>query len=394
MTGGLKHTILSLLMTMFIASLIIFDLSSNVLYSNFFNLLLWVAFLIVFILEKDYRIPFPNIILTYFLFSMFAIASVLWAVKFNLAYSTGMRLIVVTLNLIVLYIMFERYRLEKTVLYGILLGAFYNFLIAFNIIHVSYEIFEFGRFLGTTGNSNKLANVMIISIFSSLVFLSFSTTKGWFKIYNYLSIMLSFYLVVLTVSKKAMILAPLMILLSFSVKSLRLKNIILFFIVAYVGYKVAEQYVDMDYLATVYELVEKRFMGMLDTFHGQSGDQSSEERAHLISGGLDAFANHPFIGIGLNNFRVFFGKYAHNNYIELLVGIGIIGMILFYTIYAFLIQKVYQMDASNLRRYFGGMIIVLLVMDMATVTYYNKLILFVLLFMYFMAENHMERLEH
>ncbi len=391
MLGSVKKFMLSVLMTLFIASLIVFDLSSNVLYSNMFNILLWGAFIMVFVLEKDFEIPFPDMILAYFIFAMFAIASVFWAVNFDLAYDSAMRLLVVIINLVVLYIIFERYHLEKTVLYGILLGAFYNFLIAFEVIHVSYEIFEFGRFLGTTGNSNNLANVILVSIFASLVLLSFGITKLWFKLYNYVNIVLSFYIIVLTVSKKAMILAPLMILLAFSWRYLKLKNIVLFLIVLFVGYKISEQYLDMDYLSTVYELIDKRFSGMLDTLHGQSGDQSSEERSYLISAGWDIFANHPFFGYGLNNFRVFFEKYAHNNYIELLVGVGVIGMVLFYSIYFFIIRNLYHMESSKLKRYFIGMIVVLLIMDMATVTYYNKLILFVLLFIYYLADVNQRR---
>lgn len=68
----------------------------------------------------------------------------------------------------------------------------------------------------------------------------------------------------------------------------------------------------------------------------KSGDNS---RVFLLLWGIDWFLEKPLLGHGINCFRVlsdqtlmFAGKnfYAHNNYIELLVGVGIIGFIIYY----------------------------------------------------------------
>ena len=378
--------IYAFLLSLFVSSLIIFDLSENIIYSNLFNITLWGFFFMVFLIKKSSKIPYNKMIFAYIIFTIFAASSVLWALDFDLAFSYAMRLMIVSLNLIVLYVIFKDYKLENTILYGILIGAFYNYLIAFSIISVNYEIYEFGRFTGSVGNANKLSKIMLISIFASLVLLLSPGIKNYFKIYNYINIILALYIIFLTVSKKAIILAPLLLLASFSIKKVNIKNILLFVLILFVSYEIFIRYADFTYIGEMYELFIKRFSGLIEVLIGVGGDASSSEREHLITAALNVFSGNPLFGIGLNNFRLLHGIYAHNNYLELLSGVGIIGMMLFYSIYVYLIFMIAKMHSSSLQRYFMVMTFVLLAMDFATVSYFNKLILFLVLYMYYKAE--------
>lgn len=386
-----KRAILGVTLTIFVASLIIFDLSHNVKYNNIINIFFFLVFGVIFLLEKNYTIPISDIAIAYFLFAIFSFSSIFWAVDFDLVYDYRTRLIIVTINIIIIYTIFKRYALEDTILYGILIGALYNILIGVNIIHPSYEIFEFGRFTGSLGNSNKLSKTMLLSIFASLVLLLYPSTKGWFRVYNYMNIILSLYIVVLTVSKKAMILAPLLIFLSFSLKSLKIKNVLLFTLLLYIIIQLFITYGDMSQLDNIYSLVEKRFIGMFNMIDGHSADESSKERAYLIVKGLNIFSDNPIFGIGLNNPRYFLGKYTHNNYLELLIGVGIIGMMLFYSIYIVTIRNIYNMPNIEIKKYFFTMILIILLLDMATVTYYSKPVLFVVLYIYYVSEKESSR---
>ena len=393
MSEETKRAILGTTLTIFVASLIIFDIKSNVIYNNIINIIFFLIFGIIFVFEKDYKISISNIGMSYFFFVIFSFSSVFWAVDFSLSYTYNIRLIMVILNFIIIYTVLKRYNLEQTILYGILIGVFYNILIGFDIIHPSYDIFRFGRFTGSLGNSNKLAKTMLLGIFASLVLLSSPKTKGWFRIFNNINIILSFYIIVLTVSKKAMILAPLMILLSFSFKNIKIKNILIFIILVSIMIKLLFTYGDMEQLNNLFELIQKRFDGMFNMVAGEGGgDASSKERVYLIEEGSKIFENNPIFGIGLNNSRHFLGKYTHNNYLELLIGTGIIGTVLFYNIYIVTFQKVINMPSIQIKRYFLIMLFVLLLLDTATVTYYTKPILFIIIYIYFVAEKELEKL--
>lgn len=382
-----KRALLGIFLTLFVASLIIFDLPQNVKYNNILNIFLFLLFGTIFIFEKDYKIPISNITIAYFIFSIFAFSSMFWSVDFSLAYRYWTRLIIATLNLLILYIIFSRYRLEQTILYGIIVGGLYNILIGLNIIHPNYEIFEFGRFTGTLGNSNKIAKTMLLDIFSSLVLLSLPTTKDWFRLFNKINIILAIYIIVLTVSKKAIILAPFMLIFSLSFKSLKIKEILLFIILLSIGVKLLFLYGDMEQLNHLEELINRRFLGLIDMAEGIGGDDSTRERVYLVEEGLKIFYNNPIFGIGLNNARHFLIKYTHNNYLELLIGVGIIGTMMFYSIYIITIRYIYLMPQSQIKKYFYIMIFTLLLLDTATVTYYTKPILFIVLYIYFVAEQ-------
>ena len=72
----------------------------------------------------------------------------------------------------------------------------------------------------------------------------------------------------------------------------------------------------------------------LGDFFG-AGNRSDAVRKGMVSYGLELFRQKPFFGYGLNNFRKlhYIGTYSHNNYIELLVGGGIVGTVMYYLMY-------------------------------------------------------------
>lgn len=73
----------------------------------------------------------------------------------------------------------------------------------------------------------------------------------------------------------------------------------------------------------------------LESYMSISGNSSDNLRAELIRYGLELFSENPLFGYGLNNYHLFHwsGLYSHNNYIEVLVSLGIIGFIVYYLIF-------------------------------------------------------------
>ena len=73
----------------------------------------------------------------------------------------------------------------------------------------------------------------------------------------------------------------------------------------------------------------------LESYLSVTGNISDNIRAELIRYGLELFMENPFLGYGLNNYHLFHwsGVYSHNNYIEVLVSLGIIGFIIYYSVF-------------------------------------------------------------
>lgn len=128
---------------------------------------------------------------------------------------------------------------------------------------------------------------------------------------------------------------------------------------------------NVDFLYNILGIRIDSLLGRVDINEG-----SSVVRMGMIAEGIQLFKEKPMFGYGIGNFRYVtisgYG-YAHNNYIELLVGIGLIGTIVYYSIYWIIavkclrIYKYYPKEIALI----VAMSISLLIVDIGTVSYYR-----------------------
>lgn len=122
-----------------------------------------------------------------------------------------------------------------------------------------------------------------------------------------------------------------------------------------------------------------------------SGDMSLYGRARLYQKGFEIFLSSPLLGVGLDVFRTAqlefrtIGNNSHSNYLEILAGTGAVGALCYFAMYYFwwgklLKAKALLGDPSYAVHVTTGfaVAIIILVMDVAWVSYYEKLILMVL----------------
>ncbi|MFA5450392.1 MAG: O-antigen ligase family protein [Dehalococcoidales bacterium] len=135
-------------------------------------------------------------------------------------------------------------------------------------------------------------------------------------------------------------------------------------------------------ISTLYAVLGIRVEKMISSFTGTGlGDSSTETRINMAKWGLLWFKEQPLIGYGANNYRLLYSlvgrnTYAHNNYIELLVGTGIIGLIIYYYMPFAVIRKftaiIDKKDA--MKTLFYVLFILIVVTDLGMVTYDDNLI--------------------
>ena len=127
-------------------------------------------------------------------------------------------------------------------------------------------------------------------------------------------------------------------------------------------------------------------------------DGSTESRALLISRGLSWFREQPWLGYGIDNFRVVLARnhptwpinfYAHNNFVELLVDVGFVGFSIYYGQYIYLLRLCTNNNVkrTNADLMICSMIIALAIVDYALVSYYDKYIQLLLLTLWFAAKQ-------
>lgn len=126
--------------------------------------------------------------------------------------------------------------------------------------------------------------------------------------------------------------------------------------------------------------VTERMGGMLGFLQDTTVDYSAAIRQEMITVGLDQFRQTPLLGIGLGASGLLtaarFGDdtYLHNNYVELLATLGMVGCILYYALFAHLLARL----APRVRNRGGTAVIAVviltmqIVMDYGAVTYDDK----------------------
>ncbi len=109
-------------------------------------------------------------------------------------------------------------------------------------------------------------------------------------------------------------------------------------------------------------------------------DSSFRTREEMIRQGIQLWKQSPLFGNGLDAFQGLSGQgtYAHNNYVELLCDIGLVGVLLFYALYAQVLIR-----ASRAPRllgiYCGVFVLMLLLADFGYVSYKSKQAVMILL---------------
>ena len=104
---------------------------------------------------------------------------------------------------------------------------------------------------------------------------------------------------------------------------------------------------------------------------------STIERARFIKKGLNLIAEAPLFGKGLDTFRWLSGEgtYAHNNVVELGVGLGLVGAVLYYGFHVSILRAAARLRRTDefVWRFIVIAVPTLLLLDIAMVSYTAKL---------------------
>ena len=384
--------ILTILLTLFFTSIVVF-------FQNYINvtyvidLLLIIVFTILMFISKDINYKINGVIYWYALFVVLGLASTFWAIDAYDASYRSLQLFLILINLFVIYNSFRKFHLENTFLNGILLSSFVNYMIMLGFIDVPFNIIFPGggdRAIGTMGNPNVFSIVMLISILTSILYINKKEEiSKSFYYYQYVNIVLAYLMIIFTVSNKGILFGNSLVLFYFllsmkSLKGLARIGILLLMISIYISY-----FIDWNDIIYYYNNVMVRFDAFNSSVSGQAtGYDSTSIRMNLILSGIDAIQTKPLFGYGLANFKYvsFNGQYAHNNYIEVLANSGIVGGIIFYSMYIYLIKKIFNIKNNDLKYILLLFVLIFLLMDMAVVSYGSKFQIYTLLYLSFFAE--------
>lgn len=240
----------------------------------------------------------------------------------------------------------------------------------------SFQLAQHGE--ATTGlwNGNDIGMKCALYIILMLYFLS-NNKKILQKTILLITLLIPLVLLYYTASRKAILMVILGVSFFYYLKhpNKKIRNLIVICLGVYIVYTLMMNNV---YL---YKAIGWRIEGALALLN-KSGqvDSSTLLRKRYIDIGIDAWKKSPFLGYGVANFSIINSyktghmTYSHNNFVEMLVGVGGIGFLVYYSYYIKLLfdyVKIYfKHRSSQILNVVAICFIIMFAMHFAVVSYY------------------------
>lgn len=253
----------------------------------------------------------------------------------------------------------------KVIVYGALMAAAIN-ICAISLGLDAAAIIEKGRSSGLTGNPNSLS--MYLGIVAFMVWLLPERFSWPIRLF---AVFIAIYGMYVSGSRKGLLLATALLFLVLANFLIKLSKPKLIMFISVIVASLAISYTLIPEITNKHKTDIVAIDRIYDDLSGQN--KSISGRIFLINTGYKLWKESPLFGLGFSQFSNLsgFGAYAHNNYIELAVSGGIIGMILFYSIHFIILRNALKQPIAFRLRLMIFVFTILLT-DIAAVTFYDK----------------------
>lgn len=313
------------------------------------------------------------------LFGLFCLASSLWAQSPELSMSKGIDIIEIFVIMCIISICYPRQDSVEAILKAVMVG--YYIVVFYEILFYGWSYFitvmqDSVRVSSDYLNANVLGMCAAVAIFINLYLLIAKKLPVWTIALMVVSVVVIF----ASGSRKALVVLFLGIFLYWLFYSLRkrqrVRSLLRFLIALPILVLILYRLLQLPMFAGLMERME----GLLNVIRGGTVEKSAMLRMSLVDLGIKLFRQHPLLGIGIDNTRLFTfavtgeSYYLHNNYMEILASGGIVGFVLYYWIYVRLLVTFIRRRKLDDRLFCAcfALFIVLMVMDYGMVTYYDK----------------------
>lgn len=360
---------------LYIASLFLFN--NALLDTNYISLVLFIFIVFLYALyyiKKPHSGP-KGIIIWFTVFITFGLMSAMWAISpANVFHKTLQLVINLALVVILTGTVEDKDDLQRIYSFFSTSGVLLSFILFFTS---SYgEATRYSRLGSQIGNTNVIGYNILCSAICSFILYKKTKRKKYI-----IFILINILAIVFAGSRKTILAIPIMIVVYFVFqKKARIREKIKEVAIALLALIALGVLVFCN--PYIYNIVGVRLVDMVDFINGDSvSDHSINERSDMISIGLSWTEESPVIGHGLDNYVVMYQKkygldlYAHNNYIELLVDLGVVGLIIYYAFSFYMIASYLKLrksgDAAD--GLLLAFLVATLVMDYAKVSYGERI---------------------
>lgn len=317
-------------------------------------------------------------------FLMFAVTSLFWTIT----PSGTMELLRILLKVFLISIVAASYYNTSDRIERAIRAIYYALLIVLGFVTIMTPISDWtSAALGKDFGIDTVRYAVRAALCADLgIYFYTQTKKKWHLAICFATLMLS----LITAKRTGIIFFAITVLVFYFIlqpnTNKRLKAVIVSSILVLIALQVIES---VPILSTT---IGQRFQDFIRTFiEGQVVDASTIQRSELMAHAIELFQRNPIFGSGLNAMRSYLKTlnfehitYAHNNYLEIASGLGIIGIVLYYAMYVYgLLQcrKLLKTEKKKQTALIFALLVAYLACDLMQVTYesYFEVIMLVIL---------------
>ena len=315
-----------------------FNELSNMLAASF------VFFVTIRILTLQKGIVLNKFMLIFSLFIIMCLISVVYSINEDLVITK-----VQTLFLILIFIFsLINYIDTDRKFFRVINYFIYSGFIASLYILFSSDFTQLTRFGSELGNVNAIGLIIGISLLFGIGKIMYD--KNYIRILILVPMIIT---ILLTGSRKSLLLILICFFIVYYFKNNdRLTNKIKIFLTGIILF-LSSYYVVME-IPLFYQIIGHRMENLFSFFtENGTAEVSLNTRSQMISFGFEMFKSNPLWGYGIDNYRMLFGiefytqAYSHNNFIELLVGVGVIGTLLYYYSNLVVVRELYAIKKER-----------------------------------------------
>ena len=330
--------------------------------------------LFVFLLtawRRGIKMRFDPIMLLFWVFFLFAYTSIYWSVEPGAATVRMVSLLVNIVGATLVWISLWNRVPIRTIGYAAIAGASIQASTAVQQFWTGQGEMDVLRFEGLTGNANALAIQLSIAAFLVLVSLRRSF---WPPLIALMFVVIA---TVVSGSRKIVFVWFVFGLLSLQYVGLQFRSSKLFRIALLLGLPFLV-YATLSYSTQLLKPIEGLYVyeRIQDTIQGE--ESSADVRDSMAREGVELWQASPIYGYGIDQYRFLtsYATYSHNNYTELLVSFGVVGLVLYYSILLVLLYRAFLgfQRRTPFASLLGSAILLLLLWDVALVAYSNRLV--------------------
>ena len=296
------------------------------------------------------------------------------------------RNLILTLNSIIGLLIINLFTQRKTVKYVVSLFPIILFIFLIFIIFLDFNNIFNGRlafnlknpFGSGTYNSNIIGYFICVCLLMSIIDLKFfrpSIKKlVLFRIFYYVLFL------ILLGGRKTFIYAMLIIFSSYFYSSNNMKNRFkkIFIILLTISVLLAV----VTIVPIFYDIIGFRLVDIFKSvfLNEELTESSAVHRSIMIDIAKELIKEKPWLGYGLDSFSQLspYKTYSHNNYLELILSSGYVGLTLYYLTFLFFFIKVLFLRDKYIRYFFSSIILFFLILDYSVVSYMSREIMLII----------------